>query len=184
MKSTKDIELSIIKKFKKKIWRPFTKAINEYELVEDGDKIAVCISGGKDSMLMAKLFQELERHGKKNFDVVFLVMDPGYNEANRSRIESNAKHLNVPIQIFTSDIFDAVSTVEDSPCYLCARMRRGHLYNKAKHIIAAAIPISGITQTGLFERLAKMKYDIPNDKLEMFDQLIADIDSSLAKLTN
>ncbi len=134
MKTTKDIELSIIKKFKKKIWRPFTKAINEYELIEDGDKIAVCISGGKDSMLMAKLFQELERHGKKNFDVVFLSMDPGYNESNRLRIEDNAKHLNVPIQIFESDIFDAVSTVEDSPCYLCARMRRGHLYNRAKEL--------------------------------------------------
>ena len=134
MKDTKDIELSIIKKFKKKIWRPFTKAINEYELIEDGDKIAVCISGGKDSMLMAKLFQELERHGKKNFDVVFLVMNPGYNDANRSKIESNAKHLNVPIHIFESDIFDAVATVEDSPCYLCARMRRGHLYAKAKEL--------------------------------------------------
>ena len=134
MKTTKDIELSIIKKFKKKIWRPFTKAINEYELIEDGDKIAVCISGGKDSMLMAKLFQELERHGKKNFDVVFLSMDPGYNESNRLRIEDNAKHLNVPIQFFESDIFDAVSTVEDSPCYLCARMRRGHLYNRAKEL--------------------------------------------------
>ncbi|MCR4610361.1 MAG: DNA alkylation repair protein [Lachnospiraceae bacterium] len=134
MKTTKEIELSIIKKFKKTIWRPFTRAINEYELVEDGDKIAVCISGGKDSMLLAKLFQELERHGKKNFDVVFLTMNPGYNEKNRCRILDNAKHLNVPITMFESDIFDAVATVEDSPCYLCARMRRGHLYNKAKEL--------------------------------------------------
>lgn len=134
MKTTKEIELSIIKKFKKSIWRPFTKAINEYELIEDGDKIAVCISGGKDSMLMAKLFQELERHGKKNFEVVFLVMNPGYNEENRIKIINNAKHLNVPIEIFGSDIFDAVSNIEDSPCYLCARMRRGHLYNKAKEL--------------------------------------------------
>ena len=134
MKTTKEIELSIIKKFKKKIWRPFTKAINEYELIEDGDKIAICISGGKDSMLMAKLFQELERHGKKNFDVVFLSMNPGYNEKNKQRIIDNAKHLNIPLTMFESDIFDAVSTVDDSPCYLCARMRRGHLYNKAKEL--------------------------------------------------
>lgn len=134
MKTTKEIELSIIKKFKKKIWRPFTKAINEYELIEDGDKIAICISGGKDSMLMAKLFQELERHGKKNFDVVFLSMNPGYNEKNKQKIIDNAKHLNIPLTMFESDIFDAVSTVDDSPCYLCARMRRGHLYNKAKEL--------------------------------------------------
>ena len=119
MKTEKEIELSIIKKFKKKIWRPFTKAINEYELIEDGDKIAICISGGKDSMLMAKLFQELERHGKKNFDVVFLVMNPGYNEENRIKIEENAKHLNVPIEVFGSDIFDAVSLMssKDSKFY-------------------------------------------------------------------
>ena len=134
MKTTKEIELSIIKKFKKKIWRPFTKAINEYELIEDGDKIAVCISGGKDSMLMAKLFQELERHGKKNFDLVFLSMDPGYNDKNKQRIIDNAKHLNIPIAFFKSDIFDVVSNVDNSPCYLCARMRRGHLYNKAKEL--------------------------------------------------
>ncbi len=133
-RTCKDVELSIIKKFKKTIWRPFTKAINEYELILDGDKIAVCISGGKDSMLMAKLFQELKRHGKNNFDVEFIVMNPGYNEANLQQIKDNAKFLNVPIHIFESDIFDAVSTIEDSPCYLCARMRRGHLYNKAKEL--------------------------------------------------
>ena len=131
---TKDIERSIIKKFRKPIWRRFTKAIREYELVQDGDKIAVCISGGKDSMLMAKLFQELSRHGKKNFEVVFLVMTPGYHEINYQTIKANAKILNVPITVFESDIFNIVASEEQSPCYLCARMRRGYLYSKAKEL--------------------------------------------------
>lgn len=131
---TKDVERSIIKKFKKTIWRPFTKAINEYEMIKDGDKIAVCISGGKDSMLMAKLFQELERHGKKNFEVVFLVMNPGYNDVNYETILNNAKILNVPITVFKTEIFDTVADITDSPCYLCARMRRGHLYSKAREL--------------------------------------------------
>lgn len=131
---TKDIERSIIKKFRKPIWRRFTKAIREYELVQDGDKIAVCISGGKDSMLMAKLFQELSRHGKKNFEVVFLVMNPGYNEINYQTIKDNAQILNVPITVFESDIFNIVAYEEQSPCYLCARMRRGYLYSKAKEL--------------------------------------------------
>ena len=131
---TKDIERSIIKKFRKPIWRRFTKAIREYELIQDGDKIAVCISGGKDSMLMAKLFQELSRHGKKNFEVVFLVMNPGYNEINYQTIKDNAKILNVPITVFESDIFNIVASEEQSPCYLCARMRRGYLYSKAKEL--------------------------------------------------
>lgn len=129
----RDIERSIIKKYRKEIWRKFTKAINEYELIQDGDKIAVCISGGKDSMLMAKLFQELERHGKKNFEVVFLVMNPGYNKRNFDRILHNAKILNVPITVFETQIFDAV-VEEQSPCYLCARMRRGYLYSKAREL--------------------------------------------------
>ena len=132
--TVKDVERSIIKKFHKDIWRKFTKAINEYELIQDGDKIAVCISGGKDSMLMAKLFQELERHGKKNFEVVFLVMNPGYNEVNYQNIIDNAKFLNVPITVFDSEIFDVVAGEGDSPCYLCARMRRGYLYSKAKEL--------------------------------------------------
>jgi tRNA(Ile)-lysidine synthase TilS/MesJ/rhodanese-related sulfurtransferase len=127
------IERSIVKKFRKEIWRKFTKAINEYELIQDGDKIAVCISGGKDSMLMAKLFQELKRHGKNNFEVVFLVMNPGYNEENYTRIVENAKLLEVPITVFKSEIFDSV-VEEENPCYLCARMRRGHLYAKAKEL--------------------------------------------------
>jgi tRNA(Ile)-lysidine synthase TilS/MesJ/rhodanese-related sulfurtransferase len=132
----KDVERSIVKRFRKEIWRPFVKGINEYEMIQDGDKIAVCISGGKDSMLMAKLFQELERHGKKNFEVEFLVMNPGYNELNYQTILDNARFLNVPITVFESDIFDTVAKddIGGSPCYLCARMRRGHLYSKAKEL--------------------------------------------------
>ena len=129
-----EIEQSIRKKFRKTIWCRFTRAVREYELVKEGDKIAVCISGGKDSMLMAKLFQELKRHNKFNFEVVFLVMDPGYSPANRQIIEANAKRMNIPITVFESDIFDAVFNIEKSPCYLCARMRRGHLYSKAKEL--------------------------------------------------
>mgnify|MGYP002764934580 FL=1 len=130
----KDVELSLRKKFKKSIWSKFTKAINTYELVKPGDKIAVCISGGKDSMLMAKCFQEMKLHNKFEFEVKFLVMDPGYSEANRKVIEENAKSLNIPITIFESDIFESVFTVEKSPCYLCARMRRGHLYHFAQEL--------------------------------------------------
>ena len=131
---TEQIELSIRKKFHKQLFSKFAKAINEYELVKEGDSIAVCISGGKDSMLMAKLFQELKRHNKFEFEVKFLVMDPGYSEYNRQIIENNAKILGIPIEIYESDIFDAVFNVEKSPCYLCARMRRGHLYKKAKEM--------------------------------------------------
>ena len=130
----KDIERSINKKFHKEIWSRFTAALNDYNLVEEGDKIAVCISGGKDSMLMAKLFQELKRHNKFPFEVVFLVMDPGYSPENREIIEKNAKLLNIPITVFESNIFESVLHIEKSPCYLCARMRRGHLYNKAKEL--------------------------------------------------
>jgi tRNA(Ile)-lysidine synthase TilS/MesJ/rhodanese-related sulfurtransferase len=130
----KQIERSIIKKYRKTIWCRFTKAVKEYDLIQDGDKIAVCISGGKDSMLMAKLFQEILRHGKKNFEVVFLVMDPGYNPINYQTILDNAKLLGLPITVFHSEIFDIVADEESSPCYLCARMRRGHLYSKAKEL--------------------------------------------------
>ena len=131
---TREIERSIIKKFRRSVWRPFTKALNEYQLVQEGDKIAVCISGGKDSMLMAKVFQELKRHGKVNFDVVFLVMNPGYNEDNWNIILNNAKLLGIPLTVFESDIFDTVATIDKNPCYLCARMRRGYLYSKAKEL--------------------------------------------------
>lgn len=128
------IEQSIIKKFRKPIWRAFTRALNTYDLIQEGDKIAVCISGGKDSMLMAKLFQELKRHNKFPFELVFLVMDPGYSEVNRKLIENNARIMGVPITVFESQIFEAVYDIQKSPCYLCARMRRGHLYNKAKEL--------------------------------------------------
>ena len=129
-----EIEKSIRKKFHKELFSRFAKAVNEYELVKENDRVAVCISGGKDSMLMAKLFQELRRHNKFPFELVFLVMDPGYNETNRQVIESNAKLLDIPITVFETQIFDAVYDVQKSPCYLCARMRRGYLYNKAKEL--------------------------------------------------
>lgn len=127
-------ERSIIKDFRKEIWRKFTSAVKEYDLIQDGDKIAVCISGGKDSMLMAKLFQELLRHGKQNFQLVFLVMNPGYNQINYELILHNAELLEIPITVFRSEIFDAVAGEGDSPCYLCARMRRGYLYSHAKEL--------------------------------------------------
>lgn len=132
--TAKDIEKSIRKKFHKDIFSKFAKAVKEYELIQEGDKIAVCISGGKDSMLMAKLFQELQRHRKVNFSLEFLVMDPGYSTVNREMIESNAKKLDIPITIFESDIFDTVYDIEKSPCYLCARMRRGFLYSNAQKL--------------------------------------------------
>ena len=128
----KEIELSLRKKYHKTIFSRFTKAINTYDLLQDGDKVAVCISGGKDSMLLAKCFQELKRHRKISFDCVFLVMDPGYTEANRRQIERNAEILGIPLTIFETQIFDAVVDIDKNPCYLCARMRRGYLYSKAK----------------------------------------------------
>lgn len=127
-------EESIRKKFHKQLFSPFAKACKIYKLIEEGDHIAVCMSGGKDSMLMAKLFQEIQRHRQVSFKLTFLVMDPGYNPANRALIESNAEALGIPITIFESTIFDAVDTIEKSPCYLCARMRRGYLYAKAKEL--------------------------------------------------
>lgn len=130
----KDIERSLIKKFRKPIWRNFTKAISEYQLIREGDKIAVCISGGKDSMLMAKLLQELKRHGKIAFELVFLVMNPGYNADNWKIIQDNAKLLGIPLTVFESDIFNIVAGIDKNPCYLCARMRRGYLYAHAKSL--------------------------------------------------
>ena len=128
------IERSIIKKYRKELWTPFIVAVKRYELVQEGDKIAVCISGGKDSMLMAKLMQELQKHSDVPFELVFLVMDPGYNEINRQKIESNAELLHIPVTIFESNIFSVANNTEKNPCYLCARMRRGHLYSKAKEL--------------------------------------------------
>ena len=129
------IERSIITTYRRELWSPFILAVKKYELIQAGDKIAVCISGGKDSMLLAKLMQELHRHSEVPFELVFLVMDPGYNGENRKRIEENAKILNVPITVFESDVFAAADAANaEAPCYLCARMRRGHLYAKAKEL--------------------------------------------------
>lgn len=134
LQRTRDIERSIIKRFRKEIWRPFVRALNDYDMIKEGDNIAVCISGGKDSMLLAKCMQEILRHGKMEFGLKFLVMDPGYAPENRELIEENAKTLGIPIHIFQSEIFDVVVDVDDSPCYLCARMRRGYLYSNAKKL--------------------------------------------------
>ena len=166
---TREIERSIIKKFRRSVWRPFTKALNEYQLVQEGDKIAVCISGGKDSMLMAKLFQELKRHGKVNFEVVFLVMNPGYNEDNWNIILNNAKLLGIPLTVFESDIFDTVATIDKNPCYLCARMRRGYLYSKAKEVgcnkIALGHHFDDVIETILMGMLYSAKIETMMPKL-------------------
>ena len=129
-----EIERSIIKKYRKTIWVNFIAAVQEYELIQENDKIAVCISGGKDSMILAKCMQQLQKHSEYPFELVFLVMDPGYTHENRALIEENAKTLNIPVHIFESDIFDVTTRVGGSPCYLCARMRRGCLYSKAKEL--------------------------------------------------
>lgn len=134
MNDYKEIERSIITKYRKDIWSKFIKAVQEYELINENDKVMVCISGGKDSYLLAKCIQELERHGKVKFSAKYVVMDPGYRAVNRKLIEDNAKRLNVPIEIFESDIFSIVEKTDRSPCYLCARMRRGFLYSRAKEL--------------------------------------------------
>ena len=135
MDKTLEIERSIIKKYRKTIWRRFVRGVEEYELIEDNDRTAVCISGGKDSFLLAKCMQELKRHGKIKFDLEFIVMDPGYKSKNLEQIKKNAEILNIPIKIFRSDIFEIVDKIaKEHPCYMCARMRRGYLYNKAKEL--------------------------------------------------
>lgn len=133
MKRHQEIERSIIKKYRKQLWNPFTKAIKEFELIKPGDKIAVCISGGKDSMLLAKLLEELQRHGKVPFELVYLSMDPGYSAQTRELIQKNTEILNIKLNLFQSDIFDITDQITN-PCYLCARMRRGHLYNEARNL--------------------------------------------------
>lgn len=134
MEKYEEVERSLIKKFRGSIWRKFVKAVSDYDMINKGDKIAVCISGGKDSMLLAKCIQELKKHWNVPFNAEFIVMDPGYNKANRELIESNAKLLNIPVKIFESDIFESVENITSSPCYLCARMRRGCLYEYAKSL--------------------------------------------------
>ncbi|MBR3133231.1 MAG: tRNA 2-thiocytidine biosynthesis protein TtcA [Clostridia bacterium] len=134
MERYKEIEETITKSYRKVIWKRFVKAITEFDMIQEGDKIAVCMSGGKDSFLMAKCFQEIKKHRNREFELVFLVMNPGYSEKNIAQIKSNAKLLNIPITIFETDIFERVDRIEDNPCYLCARMRRGYLYEKAKEL--------------------------------------------------
>jgi len=152
-----EVERSINKAYRKRIWNPFIEGIKRYEMVKENDKIAVCISGGKDSMLLAKLMQELQKHGDVPFELVFLVMDPGYNEINRQKIVDNAALLNIPITIFESDIFSVVADIEKSPCYLCARMRRGYLYSKAQELgcnkIALGHHFSDVVETTLMGML-------------------------------
>ena len=131
---TAAIERSIIKRFRKTVWSPFTKAVKDYQLIQEGDRIACCISGGKDSFLMAKLLQELQRHGPVRFELVFLCMNPGYNEDNWQIIKDNAKILGVDLTVFNTEIFDTVAEIDKNPCYLCARMRRGYLYSHAKEL--------------------------------------------------
>jgi tRNA 2-thiocytidine biosynthesis protein TtcA len=132
MERFQEIERSIIKKFRQPLWKKFINGVNDYQLIQEGDKIAVCISGGKDSMLLAKLMQEVQRHGKIPFELEFLVMNPGYNEINKQTIINNAKLLDIPITMFETQIFDIVAVADGSPCYLCARMRRGYLYKEAQ----------------------------------------------------
>lgn len=170
-----EIERTIITSYRKRIWSKFTKAITDFEMIKDGDKIAVCISGGKDSMLLAKCFQELKRHGKQNFEVVYLCMDPGYNEINRQRIVSNSKILNIPINLFETDIFDRVAKIDEHPCYLCARMRRGHLYKYAQSLgcnkIALGHHFDDVVETILMGMLygAQIQTMMPRIKSKNFD---------------
>ena len=164
-----EIEKSLRKKFKKSIFTPFAKAINDFQLIQEGDNICVCISGGKDSMIMAKLFQELKRHNKFPFSVQFLCMDPGYNEYNRKIIEENAKLLGIPLQFFESDIFESVFEIDSSPCYVCARMRRGHLYSKAKELgcnkIALGHHFDDVIETVLMGMLYSRQFQAMMPKL-------------------
>ena len=166
---TAQIENSIIKKFRKPIWRQFTKGINDYQLVLPGDKIAVCISGGKDSMLMAKLLQELKKHGKVPFELVFLIMNPGYREDNWQIILNNARILGIELTVFNTDIFDTVADIDRNPCYLCARMRRGYLYSKAKELgcnkIALGHHFDDVIETTLMGMLYSGKIETMMPKL-------------------
>ena len=178
MEKYKEIERSIIKKYRKEIWSRFIKSVQSYNLIDENDKIMVCISGGKDSFLMAKCIQEYSRHGKINFEAHYVVMDPGYNEYNRDFIIDNAKILNVPIEIFESNIFDVVSKVDSkSPCYLCAKMRRGYLYSKARELgcnkIALGHHFDDVIETTLLSMLyaSEVKTMLPKLKSDNFEGL-------------
>ena len=177
MEEYKEIERSIIKKYRKDIWSLFVKACQEFELIQENDKIMVCISGGKDSFLLAKCMEEIKRHGKVNFDLCFVCMNPGYSEKNRKLIISNAKKMNINLEMFESDIFDIVKDVDRSPCYLCARMRRGCLYNKAKELgcnkIALGHHFDDVIETILLSMFygAEVKTMMPKLHSENFEGL-------------
>lgn len=178
MKQFKEIERSLIKKYRKEIWCKFTKAVRDYQLINDQDKVMVCISGGKDSFLMAKCFQEIKRHGKVNFDVHFVVMNPGYSNEHLNQILNNAKLLNIPLEVFDSNIFSSIDIINaKSPCYMCARMRRGHLYNKAKELgcnkIALGHHFDDVIETNLLSMLysAEIKTMMPKLYSENFSGL-------------
>ena len=178
MEKYKEIERSIIKKYRKEIWSRFVRGVQEYDLIHENDKIMVCISGGKDSFLLAKCIQELERHGRVPFQAYYVVMDPGYSDYHRDYILDNAKILNVPIQMFQSDIFDVVERAGgDSPCYLCARMRRGYLYNKAKELgcnkIALGHHFDDVIETSLMSMFysSEIKTMMPKLKSDHFPGL-------------
>ena len=168
------IERSLIRKYRKELWAPFLNAVASYDLIQPNDRIAVCISGGKDSMCMAKLFQELQRHTEIPFELRFIVMDPGYNPANLERIRSNAALLEIPIEIFSTDIFRVANNQTKNPCYLCARMRRGHLYNRAKELgcnkIALGHHLNDVIETVLVSMMYASKIDalIPKAHSENF----------------
>ena len=178
MEQYREIEKSIIKKYRKDIWSKFVKGVQDYYLISDNDKIAVCISGGKDSMLLAKCMQELQRHGQTKFELEFITMDPGYNKENVELIKENAKKLNIPLEIFGSDIFEIVSKhAPNEPCYMCARMRRGHLYARAKELgcnkIALAHHYDDVIETILLNILYNGSYKtmMPKLKSENFEGL-------------
>ena len=174
MEKYQEIERSIIKKYRKDLWSLFIKAVRDYELVKENDKIMVCISGGKDSFLLAKCMEELQKHGKVKFDIKYVCMNPGYNEMNLKQIKENAKILNIDLEIFESDIFDIVSSVDRSPCYLCARMRRGCLYKKAQDLgcnkIALGHHFDDVIETTLLSMLygAEIKTMMPKLHSENF----------------
>lgn len=178
MEEYKEIERSIIKKYRKDIWSKFIRAVSDYKLIEENDKIMVCISGGKDSFLLAKCVQELKRHGKIHFDAHYVVMDPGYTDYNRNYIIENAKKLNVPIEIFNSNIFESVDSMcPKSPCYMCARMRRGFLYNRAKELgcnkIALGHHLDDVIETTLLSMFygSEIKTMMPKLHSENFEGL-------------
>ena len=177
MEKYQEIERSIIKKFRKEIWRQFVKAVKDYELIKENDKIMVCISGGKDSFLLAKCIEELSKHSDIPFTAKYVVMNPGYTEVNKELILENAKIMNVDIEMFSSDIFEVVDKTDRSPCYLCARMRRGCLYNKAKELgcnkIALGHHFDDVIETTLLSMLygSEIKTMMPKLHSENFEGL-------------